>query len=109
MPDEAITIVSPLKSNGKKIGTVKATDDKQGNATADVQFQIPITKDDAEIGMINVTTNSNGEVVPNVILKCPVSLGDKSEMLEITIDEKGSASTKFNISSLPVTKLGKLF
>jgi phosphatidate phosphatase APP1 len=109
MSDEVVTITSPLMNNGAKIGTVEVTDDKQGNVTSKVQFEIPITQGETNIGMIKVTTNSNGEVVPNVVLKCPVSQGEKSVTVEITIDEKGSASAKCNLPTLPIGKIGKLF
>jgi hypothetical protein len=59
--------------------------------------------------MIKVETNSNGEVVPNVVLKCPISQGDKSATVEITIDEKGCASAKCNLPTMPIGKIGKLF
>jgi hypothetical protein len=109
MSDEAVKITCPLMNNGAKIGTVEVTDDKQGNVTSKVQFEIPITQGETNIGTIKVTTSSNGEVVPNVVLKCPVSQGEKSVTVEIIIDEKGSVSAKCNLPTLPIGKIGKIF
>ncbi|MDD4651653.1 MAG: hypothetical protein PHQ34_05425 [Methanothrix sp.] len=109
MQEDAIKITGPLMNGGKKIGTVEVTDDKQGKVTSKVQFEIPIIHEGSNRGMIKIATDSDGNVLPSVSVNCPVSMGDKSATVEITVDEKGNLSANCALPAPSMSSIKKLF